>query len=64
MRVTVDELGKPLRVRVESSSGHRDLDERARETVEKRWRFANSQDTKKRGQPKVTFIIDIQFKLS
>lgn len=39
LRVQVDELGRPVAVEVERSSGHRMLDRAAREHVLARWRF-------------------------
>jgi protein TonB len=39
LRVRVDEMGKPVAVEVEKSSGHRVLDRAARDHVLKRWRF-------------------------
>lgn len=39
LRVRVDEAGKPVEVEIEKSSGHRLLDNTARDHVLKRWRF-------------------------
>lgn len=41
--VLVDEAGKPVQVRVERSSGHRVLDNVARQQVLNRWRFRPAQ---------------------
>jgi protein TonB len=43
LRVHVDEAGRPLEVTIERSSGHRELDRSARETVLQRWRFQPAQ---------------------
>ncbi|KFN50263.1 energy transducer TonB [Arenimonas composti] len=39
LRVRVDEGGHPVEVTIEQSSGHRELDRAARDTVADRWRF-------------------------
>jgi protein TonB len=43
LRVRVDADGRPLEVTIEQSSGHRELDRSARETVLQRWRFQPAQ---------------------
>ncbi|MGA7437905.1 MAG: energy transducer TonB, partial [Luteibacter sp.] len=59
LRVLVDESGKPLQVVVESSSGHRVLDDAARNQVLGSWRFQpavqNGQHVKAWARIPVTF---------
>lgn len=43
LRVRVDERGAPVEVTIEHSSGYRDLDRAARDTVADRWRFHPAQ---------------------
>jgi len=43
LRVHVDAAGRPLEVTIERSSGHRELDRAARDTVLNRWRFQPAQ---------------------
>ena len=43
LRVRVDERGAPVEVTIERSSGYRDLDRAARDTVADRWRFHPAQ---------------------
>jgi TonB family protein len=61
LRVTIDASGRPTDVGVENSSGHPDLDERARDTVIQRWRFTPPQDSR---LTKMTFLVEIEFKLT
>lgn len=61
LRVTIDASGRPTDVGVETSSGHPDLDERARDTVRKRWRFTPPEGSR---LTKTTFLVEIEFKLT
>lgn len=61
LRVTIDGSGRPTDVGIEASSGHEDLDERACDTVRKRWRFSAPEGGR---LVKTTFLVEVEFKLT
>lgn len=61
LRVTIDGSGRPTDVGIEASSGHEDLDERACDTVRKRWRFSAPEGGR---LVKTTFLVEVKFKLT
>lgn len=61
LQVLVDVDGRPLDVRIARSSGHRELDEAARQQVLKRWRF---QPATRDGAPvQATGLVPVAFSL-
>lgn len=64
LEVVLDDTGRPVRVSVASSSGHRLLDRSARQTVLRRWRFAQAEPpgtharTARTARVKVVFALD------